>query len=158
MVPASQADTVYMTNEAFVETAFPTTKPSRETLWLTSDIKAEAKQILGRNFAPLRMRYWRSDSRTAWMFDEVGKERPITMGVVIEKGSIAEIAVLVYRESRGAEIRHPFFTEQYKGARLNQLAIDKQIDGITGATMSVRAMTRVARLALLLHRQALQQP
>lgn len=154
---SAAAETVYMDTAAFVERTFQPQQPSRETLWLTSGVKDQARNILGRNFAPLRVRYWRDGSRTAWTFDEVGKERPITMGIVVEDGSIASISVLVYRESRGAEIRHPFFTEQYEGARLDELSLDKHIDGITGATMSVRAATRVARLALLLHKEALAQ-
>ena len=57
-------------------------------------------------------------------------------------------------EIRGDEIRHDFFTQQFKQARLktdNQL--DRTIDGISGATMSVRALTKLARLALFLSTQ-----
>lgn len=153
----SFADAVYMSHDDFLKVAFDTKMPVRETLWLDKDIKAQAKAILLHDFAPLRVRYWRVGDRTAWSFDEVGKERPITMGVVVSAGAIEKIEVLVYRESRGAEIRHPFFTEQYFGAKLQDQRLDKDIDGITGATMSVRAATRVATLALLLHNNALYQ-
>ena len=60
--------------------------------------------------------------------------------------------VLVFRESRGWEVRHPFFTDQFRDAGLTgELALDRNIDGISGATLSVRALSRLARLALYLH-------
>jgi hypothetical protein len=34
----------------------------------------------------------------------------------------------------------------------NHFLLDRRINGITGATLSVHALTRLARLALLLHR------
>ncbi|HCS29554.1 MAG TPA: FMN-binding protein, partial [Spongiibacteraceae bacterium] len=61
------------------------------------------------------------------------------------------IRILTYCESRGGEVRHPFFTEQFEGAQLGaDDTLDRQIDGITGATLSVRAVTRVAEAALVL--------
>ncbi|MCP4949490.1 MAG: FMN-binding protein [Aestuariibacter sp.] len=35
----------------------------------------------------------------------------------------------------------------------SRFKLDRQIDGITGATLSVRAVTRLARMALYLHSQ-----
>jgi hypothetical protein len=65
--------------------------------------------------------------------------------------------VLAYRESRGFEIRFPFFMDQYRGAQVDANSkLDRQIDGISGATLSVRAATRLARLALVLDREVEQ--
>jgi Na+-translocating ferredoxin:NAD+ oxidoreductase RnfG subunit len=60
--------------------------------------------------------------------------------------------VLEFRESRGWEVRYPFFTDQFVEAKLDQNErLDRNIDGITGATLSVNAVTRIARIALFLH-------
>jgi uncharacterized protein with FMN-binding domain len=84
--------------------------------------------------------------------EEIGKEQPITTGIVVEDGKIDQVKVLVFRESRGFEVRYPFFTDQFRGATLREgLDLDREIDGISGATLSVRALTKLARLALLLH-------
>jgi hypothetical protein len=62
--------------------------------------------------------------------------------------------VLAFRESRGWEIRYPFFTDQFSGLTLAPDGyLSKPIDGITGATLSVRAVERVTRLALWLNAQ-----
>ena len=91
--------------------------------------------------------------RTVWVLDEIGKEMPITVGIVIRNGAIERVQVLVYRESRGWEGKSPAFTAQYAGARLESgQKLDRQIDGISGATLSVRALNRLARLALLFDR------
>ena len=81
---------------------------------------------------------------------------PITVGVVIDGDEIFNVSILEYRESRGGEIRYPFFTRQFQQAGLSvegRYGLDKTIDGITGATMSVRALKKIATLALFLHRQ-----
>ncbi len=74
--------------------------------------------------------------------EEVGKFHPYTFIVSVSpKGKIREIAILVYRESRGAEIAHKRFLHQFKGKSLkNPLRINKDIINITGATMSVVTM------------------
>ena len=74
--------------------------------------------------------------------EEIGKFHPYTFIVSVSpKGKIRDIAVLVYRESRGAEIAHKRFLHQFKGKSLKSpLRINKDIINITGATMSVVTM------------------
>ena len=141
----------------FLQQTFASTEPAPQMLWLTPAIKQRAAAILGHGFPGLRTRYWRQGERTAWVLDEIGKEQPITLGVVVEHGQILNIEVLAYRESRGGEIRHGFFRRQFDRATLKPGdKLDRSIDGITGATLSVGAMTRIARLALAFHDEALR--
>lgn len=143
--------------ERFLGQAFTAAQPAPQMLWLTPPLKQRAAAILGHDFPGLRTRYWRQGERTAWVLDEIGKEQPITMGVVVEQGQIVNIEVLAYRESRGGEIRHGFFRRQFDRATLKPGdKLDRHIDGITGATLSVSAMTRIARLALAFHDEALR--
>lgn len=154
----AMAKGVYLSREEFRAQAFGGTAPMPQTLWLSAPVQATAAEILGHSFAQLRVRYWRHGDRTAWVIDEIGKTHPITIGVAVEQGAVAAIQVLEFRESRGEEVRLPFFTDQFVGAGLHagdERELDRRIDGITGATLSVRAMQRVARLALYFHAQAL---
>ena len=74
---------------------------------------------------------------------------------MVNAQGIERLRVLAFRESRGWEVRYPFFTDQFKGVGLTDgHALDKAIDGISGATLSVRALEKLARLALYLHDQA----
>lgn len=150
----ARADEVYLEPAAFVSEAFDGKPPAPAKLWVTPALNAEVKDILGTALA-LRQKYWREGERTVWVLEAIGRDKPITAGYVVDHGAIARTAILIYRESRGAEVRHPFFTDQFKGATLNgERALDRTIDGITGATLSVHAISGLARVALLLDQAA----
>lgn len=143
---------VYQEPDAFVREVFADDPPKVSKLWIKKDLKQRIKEIMGHDLGVIRLRYWGRDGRTAWILEEIGKEQPITVGIVVNRGKIERVKVLIFRESRGWEIRYPFFTDQYKGAVLetgNEL--NKNIDGISGATLSANALTKLVRLALLLH-------
>jgi hypothetical protein len=147
---------LYLTNDAFYQQAFDQQPCDHGALWIREQRKQAMQQILGRNNVGLRQRYCRNDEKTAWIFNEVGKELPITIGVVVLDEKIEKVVVLAYRESRGAEIRHEFFTRQFYGqSLLEDNRLSQSIDGITGATLSVIAMRRCAQAALYLHNQLL---
>ena len=94
-------------------------------------------------------------AKVVWILEETGKEQPITTGLVVEGQALADVRVLVYRESHGWEVKYPAFTDQFRGLKLtNDHLLTARIDGISGATLSVRALTKLARVALLLDRFA----
>jgi len=145
----------YLEQDDFLQLAFPGGEPNVHTLWITNSVRDPVEALLGHPFGSLRVRYWMRDGKTAWIFDEIGKERPITIGVTVRDDAVEIVRVLEFRESRGWEVRYPFFTDQFTGARfVDGHRMDRPIDGITGATLSVGAMTRIVHLALFLNGQA----
>jgi hypothetical protein len=149
---------VYMTPEAFVHSVFGAALPAPSTLWPSPALQQRMRTVLGHPYRQLRIRYWRQDQRTAWVLADVGKEEEITIGFVVAASAIERTDVLEFRESRGWEIRFPGFTQQFRGAGLDGADhLDRHIDGITGATLSVAAYDRLARLALMLHDEAMKQ-
>lgn len=150
-VTAAAAADVYLEPEKFLSEAFDGNVPKPSVLWIAGDTRDAVEKILGHSAGALRVRYWARGKRSAWILEEIGKTEPITTGIVVDNGAIARVNVLVYRESRGWEVRYPFFTDQFKGATLTAMnELDNNINGISGATLSVRALTRLARIALLL--------
>lgn len=151
--PRAWADDVYQEPETFLAEAFGGTVPAPKVLWITGELRDKIASILGHAYGGLRVRYWQKGVRTAWILEEIGKVKPITTGLVVEGDRLLQLKVLIYRESHGWEVRHDFFTDQFKGATLeNGMRLDRSIDGISGATLSVNALTNLARTALLLHR------
>lgn len=143
---------IYQQPTAFIDEVFAGKPPAASRIWLTNSIKQHATEILGHAPGTLRVRYWGQDQRTAWILEEIGKDKPITVGIVVNRGRIERVKVLIFRESRGWEVRHGFFTDQFKNAGLqSDQQLDRPIDGISGATLSVRALTKLTRLALYLH-------
>jgi len=146
------AKDVYQTPRAFLAETFSGETPKPEMVWLSGALKGAATKIMGHPYAKLRIKYWQLNGRTAWILEEIGKVKPITTGFVIDSDRIERMKVLVFRETRGWEIKYPFFTRQFKGLGLKgDDGLDGNIDGITGATLSVSAVTRLSRLALFLN-------
>lgn len=149
-MPSAFALDVYQEPQAFVREVLNGDVEPR-VLWITAELRPAIREIMGHDLEVMRVRYWLREGRVAWVLEEVGKERLITAGVVVSRGKIERLKALIYRESRGSEVRYPFFTDQFKGASLTSgKQLDKSIDGISGATLSVRALTKLSRLALYL--------
>ena len=144
----------YQTTNDFLIETFEINIPESSTLWIGKEKKAVIENILQHKARFIRVRYWQKGLTTAWVLNEVGKEKPITVGIVIHNKKIQRLKVLAFRESRGWEVRHNFFTQQFKHIGLNSESddyqLDKPIDGISGATLSVRALRKIARIALYL--------
>ena len=95
-----------------------------------------------------------NDSITGYaVIDNVkGKAMPITFIVLFNTdGIILQSDVLKYREAYGGEISHPRWLSQFIGYNgSSAYKVGEDIDGISGATISVRAMNSgIQKLALL---------
>ena len=82
--------------------------------------------------------------------EEVGKYRPITFMVgITPEFKVSHVEVLVYRESRGGEVRRSRFLRQYRGKSAGSpIRTNKDILNIAGATMSVNAMNHGVKRVL----------
>ena len=141
----------YLTRAEFLDEAFGNKQPASGVVWVDDELRELAKEILGHAPDRLRIRYWYEDNRTAWIINEIGKEQPITFGIVVENSEIQALRVMQFRETRGWEIRYPFFTQQFEALRLDAAGeLSHGIDSISGATLSVKAATRSANFALAL--------
>jgi hypothetical protein len=150
---------VYQEPDDFINEVFDNKPPKAEVLWLNKDLKGQIVKILDHKYKGLRVRYWHQEKRSAWILDEIGKEKLITTGIVINNARIEQVKVLVFRESRGWEVRHDFFTSQFESAALKEdHQLDKTIDNISGATLSVRAVRKLAQIALLLDQEIQKKP
>ena len=150
-MPVSYARGIYQTSADFISEVYSKEIPKQNSLLLTGDSRKDVEAILGHPYSSVRVVYWLRDGRSTWILEEIGKSEPITFGVVIKNNKIEKIKVLAFRESRGWEIRYPSFTTQFISVSLDQKnKLNKNIDGISGATLSFWAMTAIARLSLYL--------
>jgi len=83
--------------------------------------------------------------------EEVGKYRPITFMVGTTPDlEVRNVEILVYRESRGGEVRFPRFLRQYRGkSATSPIRTNRDIINIAGATLSVNALNLGVKRALL---------
>ncbi len=84
------------------------------------------------------------------VMNEIGKHHEITFMVgVTPAEAVQGVDILIYRESRGGEVRQRRFLRQFRGKSLGD-AVRGGVDivNITGATLSVNAISRGVRKAL----------
>jgi len=77
----------------------------------------------------------------------IGKSYPITFMTVLNvDGTVRDVEILVYREPRGWEVRFPSFMSQFFG--MDAQSDFRDINTITGATLSVNAITTGVKKAV----------
>lgn len=149
---------VYQSPEDFINEAFSNNPPQAERVIVKGDTSKGIKSILGHRYKKIRIPYWRNENRTVWILEKIGKELPITAGFVVSNNQIEKFRVLIFRESRGWEVRNDFFTRQFDGMKLTKKnKLSQPVDNITGATMSVNAMKKLSKMALYLHEHVINQ-
>jgi hypothetical protein len=150
LLPYPALSEQYQSQDDFLQEVFSGQPPKPNLLWISKTLKPQVSEILQHKPGFLRTRYWQQDTLSVWILKEIGKTEPITVGVIIENNKITNVKVLAFHESRGWEVKHDFFTDQFKENILtSDFRLQNSIDGISGATLSVRALNKIARLALL---------
>jgi Na+-translocating ferredoxin:NAD+ oxidoreductase RnfG subunit len=131
---------------------------AKKTLELSDDQLAALGKALGRKIEARSYPYLAvEDAHGAalgviFLLDVIGQSLPITFAVAIAPdGVVHDLQVLVYRESHGDEITDKRFRRQFVGKRASDpIALGKDIDAISGATISSRSATFAARKGLRL--------
>ena len=157
-VVAAQQTTVYLTLDQAPKSLFPDAQIERKDVPSTAEFRAALKPKLGR----LQPTVWEPSYVTftarqnnqligyAVVVDEIGKVSPFTVIVAATPDfKVRDVAIMAYREVRGGEITQRRFLAQYKGKRSSDpIQLDRDIVGITGATLSVQGANRAVHKAL----------
>jgi electron transport complex protein RnfG len=110
-------------------------------------------------YTPARASYTfyvaRSDGHVdgyALIDEEKGEHLPITFAVKLSsEGKVERQEIVVYRESRGDEVRDEHFRHQFVGKTARDaIDTDQDIMAISGATISSRAMAIGVKRAVVL--------
>jgi len=155
---AQQDTTVYLTLDDAPKAVFPGAQIERKDVPATPAFRDRLKARLGR----LQPSVWEPTYVTftarqhgqiigyAAVVDEIGKVSPITLIVSTTPDfKVRDVAVMVYREIRGGEIAQRRFLAQYKGkTSADPIQLDRDVVGITGATLSVQGANRAVHKAL----------
>jgi H+/Na+-translocating ferredoxin:NAD+ oxidoreductase subunit G len=149
---------VYLTEAEALKILFPKAqKIQAEELRLTPDQKIRIQDRIGWKFPEESFRAFKAetdgkDDGYAVIQETIGKHRPITYIVgITPQGKVFDVEIMVYRESKGSEVRRKRFNAQYEGkSAQDPSSINKDIINITGATMSVRSVSAGVKRALIL--------
>ncbi|HEX9592634.1 MAG TPA: FMN-binding protein [bacterium] len=154
-VPA-HADRVYLSVEQALANAFSEgVTVARKVVWITAEQAAEIERRAGSPL-PRRVVQAYEGKRVgevvgyAFVDDVIGKTEPITYMVTIAPDvTVTRLDLLVFRETHGYEIERASWRDRFRGLRLgSDLRVGREIDKITGATLSCRAVTEGVRRLL----------
>jgi H+/Na+-translocating ferredoxin:NAD+ oxidoreductase subunit G len=149
---------VFMTEDEGVKIMLPQSERVRkDVIRLSAEKKNQIEERIGWKFPEEEFEVYIGETGTrvdgyAMVQNTIGKHKPMTYMVGVDAhGSISDIELLVFRESRGSEIRQKRFNSQYEGKTvLDPVRINKDIINISGATMSVRSMSAGIKRVLVL--------
>ena len=135
----------------FLNKIFNNQIPKKERIIVKGEYKEKIKSIMGNKYKKRMFSYWRNNTEQIWILNSIGKYKPITAAFITNNCKVKSSHVLVYREQHGYEIKYPAFLLQFKETEMDKtLKLNTKIDNISGATLSVNSMKRMARTALLL--------
>ncbi|MGP0566404.1 MULTISPECIES: FMN-binding protein [unclassified Nitrospina] len=147
-------ETVYLTKMEALKLAFPNTRfVKKKKVWLSEAQREAISNILEEDYDERRLTWYigLDDKKEPLGYmvvgNEIGRSYPITFMVVINPdGTVRDVEIMVYREPHGWEVRFEPFMSQFFGRDSKNPFND--INNITGATLSVRSMTRGVKKAV----------
>jgi len=157
---------IYLTPDEAAKLMFPNSDLiKKEVLTITPQQKNQIQTLIGWNFNETSFDCFIGETQgkiDGWALiqNTIGKHKPMTYMVGINlQGEATNVEVLVYRESRGNEVRTKRFNYQYQGKNLHDpIRINRDIINISGATMSVRSMSAGVKRALVIVDQIYLKP
>lgn len=139
---------------------FPKGVPQKETRTLSSAEIAEVEKNAKVDFQGSHLseiifyKVYENNALLGYAYEDtvIGKWGPIHYLIGLDpQGRILKTIILDYQEIRGKPIAKKRFLNQYQGKDLSHLRFGKDIDGITGATISSRSLTDGIRKLLYIH-------
>ncbi len=149
---------IFMTEEEGVKIMLPKSERVRkDVITLSQEKKTQVEERIGWKFPEHSFEVYIGETGAqidgyVLVQNTIGKHKPMTYMVGVDsRGHVSNVELLVFRESRGSEIRRKRFNAQYEGKTvLDPVRINKDIINISGATMSVRSMTAGVKRVLVL--------
>ncbi|MDH4360382.1 MAG: FMN-binding protein [Nitrospirota bacterium] len=157
---------IYMTPEEAARLMFPESDHIRpEVITLSPEQKQLIEERIGWHFPETTFECFVGETKgriDGWAFiqNTIGKHKPMTYMVGVDpQGEVINVEVLVFRESRGSEVRKKRFNYQYQGkTAYDPIRINRDIINISGATMSVRSMSAGVKRVLVLANEFYLKP
>lgn len=134
---------------AFTPSPVKLSAAQRQAIEKTSGVRQRSDEV----------KAWRVSGGGWFLVDDViGKHEFITFAVGIDAaGAVRGVEILEYRETYGGEVRGAKWRAQFTGKTARDpLKLDRDIQNISGATLSSRHITDAVKRLLAIHEVALK--
>ncbi len=155
--PPRKVEEVYLTRDAALAEIFPdAARFEQARIEFTAAERERVEERCGRRLFERGVEAYRAlDARGALqgfavVTEEIGKYQPITFIVGVSPHSkVTDVAVMVYRESIGSEVKRARFRRQFRGKTTRSaIRVNRDVIHISGATLSSRAIARGVKKVL----------
>jgi hypothetical protein len=154
LLAASAHARVLLTQEQALATAFPATvKVTRQKFFLTPEQVAAARRESGVDFDDrLVVRYAGSDGRVAYFDTHRVRTEPETVMVVVNAdGSVDRVEILAFNEPTDYFPKRRWLDQLLHRKLDDELALNRGVRPISGASLTGRALVNATRKVLALH-------
>jgi hypothetical protein len=135
---------VYLSVEQAQQVMFSGATFTQQPLTLTSDQVHAIEKASGTDVLNPHVQLWKVSTGGWFIVDQVvGKHEFIPIAVGLDdSGAVKSVEILEYREAFGDQVRNPQWLAQFNGKRNGAtLALNKDIQNISGATLSSKHIT-----------------
>lgn len=145
---------VYLTVEQAQSLMFPHAILTPAFQTLTGEQVKAIEKMSGVPVRAKQLKAWKVSTGGWFLADEaVGKHEFIPFALALDdKGAVKSIEILEYREAYGSQIRDRQWRGQFTGKQAGaKLQLGKEIQNISGATLSCRHITDAVKRLLSTH-------
>jgi Na+-translocating ferredoxin:NAD+ oxidoreductase RnfG subunit len=147
---------LYLTKEEALQVALPEAQDIRvEEIQLQPDQQQQVQQKVGEPMETDSVIFYVGTHNNqvdgyAYITDKKGRHRPITFIVGLKPDcSVREVAIMIYREPRGYEVKEQRFLRQYQHKTMQDpIEVYRDIKNISGATISAHSVSAGVREAV----------
>jgi Na+-translocating ferredoxin:NAD+ oxidoreductase RnfG subunit len=150
---------IYVTTEQAQQLIFPGKKFTAAPMVITDDLQSKMKSASSVSEPLQGNRIYKAADGSWLIVDEVvGKHEMITYAVGINpNGSVQGIEIMEYRESYGYEVADLSWRKQFFGkTAADPLKLNKDIENISGATLSSKHLTDGVKRIMVFYDLALK--
>jgi len=148
---------VYLNEKQAIDLVFQDLAVEKKTVTITKEQKKIVQKRLKRKIKENSFTFFigqknNQDVGYALILDEQGKHFPMTFIVSLDKNATVEqVAIMVYREKRGDEVKRKRFLNQFKNkGSKDSLEVGDDIIHLTGATISSWSVAAGVKKAVVL--------
>lgn len=151
---------IYVTTEKVQELIFPGKKFTATPMVISEDLQSKMKSASSVSNPLQGNRIYKASDGSYLIIDEVvGKHEMITYAVgITPSGSIQDVEIMEYRESYGYEVAELSWRKQFFGkTATDEIKLNKDIENISGATLSSKHVTDGVKRVMVFYDQALKK-
>jgi hypothetical protein len=158
LIPMAAHSKIYISINQAQKLMFGATTLTHAPIVLNDQTRAKMSDASSVSHPFDSSRIWKTTNGEWFVVDEVvGKHEMITYAVGINAdGTVKQIEILEYRESYGYEVADSAWRDQFKGkSAQSTIKLNKDIQNISGATLSSKHLTDGVKRVLVMYELAL---